>query len=233
MKSGDGLLIAIARDKLQELREDQDLLVISDIEGTEYRKNKTIHALVIITAVVLVAALGILPIAVTSLIGCLLMVATGCLKPQEAYNSIQWKVIFLLAGVLSMGVALEKTGAASLLATFMIDTVGQYGNHLLLGAFFLITLVLTNFMSNNATAALLAPIAIMAAHSLDISAKPFLMAVTYASSLSLMTPVGYQTNAMIYGPGNYRFYDYFKVGAPLDLLFLLLGIWLIPLIFPF
>lgn len=233
LKSGDVLLIAIRKDNLESLRKNTNLLVVYDYEGMEFRSNKILFAILIMAGVVLAAAVGLVPIVISAIIGCLLMVVTGCLKPQEAYKSINWKVIFLLAGVLSMGVALEKTGAADLLAGFLIGTVGQYGNRALLGAFFLLTLLLTNFMSNNATAALLAPIDIITAQSIGISAKPLLMAVTYAASLSLMTPVGYQTNAMIYGPGNYRFYDYFKVGAPLDLVFVLLGTWLIPLIFPF
>ena len=207
--------------------------MVYDYAGVEFNSGKIIPALAIMAGVILTAATGLIPIMTSAIIGCLLMVVTDCLKPQDAYKSINWKVIFLIAGVLSMGTALEKTGAAGLLADFLINTVGNYGNYALLGTFFIITLLLTNFMSNNATAALIAPIAIITAHSIGISAKPLIMAVTYAASLSLMTPVGYQTNAMIYGPGNYRFSDYFKVGAPLDFIFLILGILLIPLIFPF
>ncbi len=231
--AGDVLLITIRKDNLENLRKTPNLLVVFDHEGVEFNTGKILYAVAILAGVVIAAATGIVPIMTSAIIGCLVMVFTGCLKPQEAYKSINWKVIFLLAGVLSLGTALEKTGAADLLAEFLINTIGSYGPHALLATFFILTLILTNFMSNNATAALIAPIAIITAHSIGISAKPLIMGVTYAASLSLMTPVGYQTNAMIYGPGNYRFSDYFKVGAPLNLIFVILGILLIPLIFPF
>jgi di/tricarboxylate transporter len=139
----------------------------------------------------------------------------------------------MLAGVLSMGTALAKTGAAQLLSGLLITTFGNYGPHILMSVFFFITFMATNFMSNNATAALLAPIAIVTARELGVSAKPFLMAVTYAASLSFMTPMGYQTNTMIYGPGNYRFSDYLKVGTPLNLIYWILASWLLPYFFPF
>src|SRR5690606_35461597 len=144
-----------------------------------------------------------------------------------------WKVIFMLAGVLSMGAALEKTGAARILSSFLIEGVGDYGPHMLVSVFFFITFMSTNFMSSNATAALLAPITIVTANELGLSVKPFLMAVTYAASLTFMTPMGYQTNTMIYGPGNYRFSDYLKVGTPLNLILWIVACFIIPFFFPF
>jgi di/tricarboxylate transporter len=132
-----------------------------------------------------------------------------------------------------MGAALEKTGAASLLAGLIIDSVGTFGPQAVLSAFFFITFMSTSFMSNNATAALLAPIAIVAAASLGVNPKPLLMAVAYGASFSFMTPIGYQTNTMIYGPGNYLFKDYFKVGLPLNILFWIMATILIPIFFPF
>jgi di/tricarboxylate transporter len=163
----------------------------------------------------------------------ILFVLFKLLKPEEAYKSIDWKVIFMLAGILSMGTALQKTGAALLLSGFITDTVGQYGPDVVLGFFFFVTFMLTNFMSNNATAALLAPIAISTAHAMDINSRPLLMAVTFAASLSFMTPLGYQTNTMIYAPGNYKFRDYLKVGTPLNFLLWLIAIYLLPKVFPF
>ena len=179
------------------------------------------------------AAFDLAPIVLTAAIGSLLLILTNCIKVEEAYRAIEWKVIFMLAGVLSMGAALEKTGAANLLSETMISSIGQWGPHAMVSAFFFITFMTTNFMSNNATAALLAPIAIVAASTMDVSARPFLMAVTYAASFSFMTPIGYQTNTMIYGPGNYRFKDYLKVGTPLTILFWILASIIIPFFFPF
>jgi di/tricarboxylate transporter len=115
----------------------------------------------------------------------------------------------------------------------MIESVGVWGPHAVVSAFFFISFMSTNFMSNNATAALLAPIAIAAGHSMGVSVRPMLMAITFAASLSFMTPMGYQTNTMIYSPGNYRFKDYLRVGTPLNLLLWLLASFIIPYFFPF
>jgi di/tricarboxylate transporter len=163
----------------------------------------------------------------------LLLVLTRSIRPEEAYQAIEWKVIFMLAGVLSMGTALEKTGGAELIAQGIEGVFSTYGNHVTLSALFLLTFLSTNVMSNNAAAALLAPIAITIAQSLGVSERPFLMAVTFAASLSFMSPMGYQTNTMIYAPGNYRFKDYLKVGTPLNLILWILASIIIPLYFPF
>lgn len=194
---------------------------------------KIIATLTIVFAAMTVAAVGIMPIVLSAAIGVILLIMLGIFKPEEAYQAIEWRVIFMLAGVLSMGAALEKTGAASLLGQYIKDTIGGYGPLAVLSVFFLLTSLLTNMMSNNATAALLAPIAIVTAEGMDVSSRPFLMAVAFAASMSFMTPIGYQTNTMIYGPGNYKFRDYLVVGTPLNILVWLLAMFLLPKIFPF
>ncbi|MCJ8163754.1 SLC13 family permease [Pontibacter sp. E15-1] len=233
LSAGDVLLIAANQHQAEKLRKNDDLLIISQTERSPFNYSKIIPVMIISVGVVMTAATNMMPIALSALAGVVLLILFRCIRADEVYKAIDWKVIFMLAGVLSMGAALEKTGAAKLLADFLIAGVGDYGPHALLSVFFFITFMTTNFMSNNATAALLAPIAIVAAHEMGVSARPFLMAVAYGASLSFMTPMGYQTNTMIYGPGNYRFSDYLKVGTPLNLLFWLLASLILPYFFPF
>ncbi len=233
LSAGDVLLIQVKRDHLDQLKQDRAFVIVSEVGLPEYRKRKMIPALVIIIGVVLAAALNVTPILVSAIVGGVLLILTGCLDVSDVYKSIEWKVIFLLAGVLPLGIALEKTGAALLLSKGMISLVGSWGPIALVSAFYLITSLLTEAMSNNATAVLLAPIAIATAESLGVDARPFLMAVTFAASASFMTPVGYQTNTLIYGPGQYKFADFLRVGTPLNILFWILATLLIPRFWPF
>jgi di/tricarboxylate transporter len=233
LRAGDVLLVKIRRDHLIHLEEHEAFLVVSEVGLPTFRKRKILPAVAIVAGVVLAAAFNILPILISAIAGSILMILVGCLDMEDAYKAVEWKVIFLLAGVLSLGAALEKTGAALLVSDALIAGVGPWGPMALLAAVFLLTTVLTNVMSNNATAALLAPIALAASESLGLSPRPLLMAVTFAASLSFMTPVGYQTNTLIYGPGQYKFADFLRTGTLLNLLFWLLATLLIPQFWPF
>jgi len=230
---GDVLLIEARRDFLDVLRNHEAFVMVSEVAQPEYRREKALVAVAIVGAVVVTAALGILPILVGAVAGAVLLVVTGCLHPEEAYHAIEWKVIFLLAGALSLGAALENSGAAVRLSELLIDTAATWGPRAVVSGLFLVTTLLTNAMSNNATAVLLAPIALGAAQLLDVDPRPLLMAVTFAASASFLTPVGYQTNTMIYGVGQYRFTDFVKIGGPLNLIFWLLATFLIPVFWPF
>jgi anion transporter len=233
LASGDVLLLSANYDEVQSLRDSGDLMIVSEMESTKRKMKKLIPVLLIISGVILSATFEIAPIVVSAAVGCVLLIIFKCIEVHEAYKAIDWKVIFMLAGVLSMGTALEKTGAAQLIADLLINSIGDYGPYAVLSALFFLTFMSTNFMSNNASAALLAPIAIVTANSMGISSKPLLLAVTYAASLSFMTPVGYQTNTMIYGPGNYKFKDYLIIGTPLNIILWILASILIPYFFPF
>jgi len=232
MQAGDVLLIEIRKVQLARLRQSQEFVVVSEIGAPEYRPHKIVPAVLIIAGVVIAAALQLFPIVVGALIGCVLLVLTGCISLSEAYESIEWRVIFLLAGVLTLGTAMEKTGAAMLISTWVLDFFGAWGPVALLSAFYVLTSLLTQAISNAATVVLLAPIAIATAEAQGLNVRPFLVAVTFAASASFMTPVGYQTNTLIYGPGQYRFRDFVRVGTPLNIMFWLLATWLIPWIWP-
>jgi len=233
LHAGDTLLLEVRRNDLAALQEHPAFLIASEVGLPSFRRRKMPFAVLILIGVVTVAAMGIVPIVISSVVGAVLMVLTRCITLEEAYDSMEWKVIFLLAGILTLGIALEKTGTALWIANHLTGTVGAWGPYALVAIFYLLTTVLTEAMSNNATAALLAPIAIATAESLGISARPLLMAVTFAASSSFMTPVGYQTNAMIYGPGQYRFSDFVRVGTPLNVIFWILATLLIPRFWPF
>ncbi len=229
---GDVLLIEARNDHLDLLRGHEAFVMVSEVAFPTFRREKAMVAITIMAAVVVTAALGILPILVGAVAGAILLVLTGCVHPEEAYHAIDWKVIFLLAGALSLGVALENSGAALLLSELLIRAAATLGPVAVISGLYLATSLMTESMSNNATAVLLAPIAIGAAQLMQVDPRPLLMAVTFAASASFMTPVGYQTNTMIYGVGQYRFTDFVRIGGPLNLIFWLLATLLIPVFWP-
>ena len=233
LRAGDALLIEVKRDHIEQLKQSPAFLIVSEVIMPEFRRNKIIPAVLIIFGVIITATIGLLPIVVSAVVGSVLLVLTGCITIDEAYQAIEWRIIFLLAGVLTLGIALENSGAARLLSASLISVIGGLGPIALVSAFYLLTSLLTETMSNNATAALLAPVAIATAESLGIDSRPFLMAVCFAASASFMTPVGYQTNTLIYGPGQYKFADFLRVGTPLNIIFWILATVLIPLIWSF
>lgn len=233
LEGGDAVLLDMRKERTQEVDRDPSFVLATEVDVPQYRRRRIPVALAILAGVVLAAAFNIVPIVVSALTGCILMVLAGCLTTEEAYRAINWKVIFLLAGVIPLGTAMENSGAAELLSTALLEGLQPFGPTAVLSGFFLLSTLLTNVISNQATAALLTPIAIEAAQTLGVNTRPFLMAITYAASLSFMTPVGYQTNTMIYGPGQYKFTDFLKVGTPLNLLLWIMGTFLIPWIWSF
>lgn len=233
LSGGDSILLSMSSDRTAELENEPAFVLVSKIDTILYREEKTFWAIGILSGVVLAAALGIISIVVSAVTGVILMIFTGCLRTEEAYEAINWKVIMLLAGVLPLGTAMDKTGAAELMASGMVDSLAGFGPTVLMSGFFLLTLLITAVMSNNASAALLAPIAIEAAATIDVNPEAFLYAVTFAASLSLITPFGYQTNTMIYGPGQYTIKDFFRIGIPLNIIFWILATIFIPMIWPF
>ncbi len=230
---GDALLLLGPRDDLARLRADSSVLVLQQVEEPSLRRGKVPVAVGIIAAVVALAAFDVMPILVSAIVGCIALVVTRCLTLEEAYGAIDWKVIFLLAGVLPLGLAMEKSGAAGLLARLTLGVAGPFGPVAVLAALYLLTAVLTEFMSNNATAVLMSPIALSMAAALGVDAKPLLMAVCFAASTSFATPVGYQTNTMVLHPGGYRYTDFLRIGIPLNLIFWGLAVYFIPYLWPF
>jgi len=192
----------------------------------------------VIAAVVTTAALELVPIEIGALAGCIIICVTGCLKTKEAYASIEWNILFLIYGMLAMGLAMEQTGAAAWLAGNAVDGVRHFipeahKGIVMLAAIYLLTTVLTEILSNNAVAALMAPIALGVAGELGMSAMPFIVAVAFAASASFATPIGYQTNTYVYGVGGYRFSDFVRIGVPLNALCFVTALVVIPRVWPF
>lgn len=233
LKFGDVLLLQGVRERIVHLGKEHGFLLLGGVPQVRYRPRRAPFALGALAIVVLLAASGVLPIMLAASLGALSMVVSRCLTVQEAYESIDWSIILLIAGTLPLGLALEKSGAAVLLAEGMLGVLGPLGPWVVLAAFFLLTSLLTELMSHAAAAVLIAPIAFHAALELGVDPKPFFMAVAVAASSCFMTPIGHQSNALVMGPGGYRFFDYTRVGAPLNTLVWLIGSLLIPLVFPF
>jgi di/tricarboxylate transporter len=233
LRFGDTLLVQGPRQYIRVLQREPDFVVLGDIEAAPAVRVKKAPVAVGLMLVMLVPViLGWLPIAASALLAGILMVITGCLTMDEAYSSIEWKAVFLVAGTLPLGIAMEKTGTAAFLAGLMVDAVGGWGPMALLAGFYILTNLLTQFMSNAASTVLIAPIAIQGAQQIGSDPHALLMAVAVAASAGFLTPVAHQSNVLVMGPGGYRFGDYFKLGLPLNLLTFAVTLLIVPLVWP-
>jgi di/tricarboxylate transporter len=219
LQVGQVLLAQASLSSFQRMRYMKEVLLLETIEQ-EYNREKMWLALGIVFAVIMTSAVFSIPIVVSALAGVLAMVLTKCINTDEMYASINWEIIFLLAGVIPLGVAMQKSGAAEYLADGIVGISNNIHPIFLLGLFYLITTMLTEIISNNAAVALLIPIALSVAIELNVAPFPLVLAVMFAASTSFLTPVGYQTNTMVYGSANYKFFDFIKVGAPLNIILL-------------
>ncbi|MEP0906179.1 SLC13 family permease [Leptolyngbya subtilissima ST-M1] len=218
LRFGDLLLVQGPQSSFTGLQTTRELLVLEQREAEGLRVDKAWIAIAIILGVIVVAALNWAPILVTALIGVMAMVITGCLKPGEIYGSVRWDVIFLLAGLIPLGTAMENSGTTDWLAQQLAAIGGGASGIVLLIIFYLVTNLLTELLSNNAAVILMIPIAAGVATSLGLNPIAFIFTVTFAASNSYITPIGYQTNTMVYGPGGYKFFDFTRVGLPLNLI---------------
>ncbi|MCX5592404.1 SLC13 family permease [Alcaligenes endophyticus] len=233
LQVGDILLLLAPAAQISDLRADSNIIVLSEREAEKKMGWRAPFALLTMALVVALPAFGWVPISITSVLGAVTMTLAGCLNADDVYDAIDWRIIILMAGLLPLGMAMSETGAAQFLVDNTVGLVKSYGPLTVLAAIYLMALILTEFMSNAATAVLLTPIALSTAKMMGVDATPFLIAVTFAASTSFATPVGYQTNTMVYGAGGYKFADFIKVGLPLNLIFWVLGVLLIPYFWPF
>lgn len=227
LRFGDLLLVQGPKESFIGLQTTRELLVLEEKNIEGLRQEKATLSLAIIVGVILLAGFNIFPILVSSLTGVVLMVITGCLKPGEIYGAVRWDIIFLLAGLIPLGIAMDNSGTNEWLADKLLIIANNLPNYWILVLFYLTTNLLTEILSNNASVVLMIPIAVKVAEALNLNALAFIYLVTFAASNSYLAPIGYQTNTMVYGPGGYKFLDYTRIGAPLTLLLLFLTPFLI------
>ena len=206
--------------------------MLTESAQEELRLEKMKLSTVIMAGVLLPAILGWVPIYIAAVVGAALMVLTGCLTMEEAYRQIEWKAVFLIAGMLPLGTALDQTGAARLIAENVVALVGPYGPHAVMLGLVALTFVATCFVPTAALVVLMGPIALSTAANMGLSPYAFLMAIAMAASASFMTPISHPANILVMGPGGYRFSDYLKIGGLLTLVIMAIIIVVLPLFWP-
>ena len=233
LEHGDSLLVLTDRRQLGVLHRTQDFLVLEELPQTQLRKDKLPWALGIFVGIIIAASFDVLSILEASILGTALMLLTRCIRSREIYSNLHWQTIVMLGCLIPLGTAMETTGTARFMAEYLVEELHGFGPTAVLSGLYLVTTVLTSLMSNNATGVLMLPIAISLGEALGTRLEPFVFCVMFAASASFMTPMGYQTNTFVFGPGGYKFSDFLRVGAPLNLLFWILATLFIPLFWPF
>jgi di/tricarboxylate transporter len=230
---GDIILVHLPLNHLEQIRSAEEFIVIEDVHKSIVNRKKAPLAMSIFLMMILAATFGIVNILVSSMAAMLLMILTGCISLREAYRSIDSKVLILIIGTIALGNALSITGAADLYAQFLLKPFVGMSPYVVLSVFILLTSLLSLFLSNNSTAVLLMPIALSTAAMLEVDPRAFIIGLCFGASACYATPIGYQTNLLVYGPGGYVFRDYLKLGIPLSI-----GVWIVssvfvPMLWPF
>ncbi len=233
LQFADTLLLEGPPEGIQRMIDDGGIVNLSQPSEQPVRRTKAPIAVGTIVGVMALAALGVLPIAGLAVIGAVVVMVTRCVDPEEAFDAIDWRILFLIFGMLGLSQGLAATGTAELIVNQMVAVVGGFGPLAILAAVYVLTNLLTESVSNNAVAVLVGPIVITLALELGHDPRPFIMAVMFAASASFATPIGYQTNTFVYGAGGYRFTDFIRVGLPLNILYAAMAVGVIPLVFPF
>ena len=237
LKSYDTLLVYGSRDKLNDLAKRGKFILLGEVDQKLAKVRLWWMSIIVLVMAILLAAFGIFPIMKGALIGTVLLLILKVIKPNEVYQSINWQVIILIAALIPLGLVIRSTGTADWIGLSISKIVSlssvDWQPYVLLALIYFITMVLTEVSSNAATAIIMTPIVMVVTSQLGMNARPFIFAVCFAASASFITPVGYQTNLMVYGPGGYKFSDYIKVGLPLALTLFVMAVIFIPIFWSF
>lgn len=233
LRAGDTLLLQTGPNFVQAHANDPDFYLVGGVEDARpVRRERAWLSIGLLVLLVALMISGVVPVVVAALMAAGLMVISRCISPGEARRSMRWDVLLAIAAALALGQALVQSGAAHAIADLLVDATGGLGPVAVLAAIYVIAVLFTELLTNTAAAALVFPLAISVAAELGVSPRPFAMAVVFGASFGFATPIGYQTNMMVFGPGGYRFTDFLKVGLPLNLLLWILAAALIPVIWP-
>ncbi len=232
LRFGDALLLLGNKEKLNMLGREPDFIVLTETAQEELRLEKMKISTLIMGVILLPVILGWVPIYIAAVVGAALMVLSGCLTMEEAYRQIEWKAVFLIAGLLPLGIALDKTGTARLIAEGVVTFVGPFGPQAVMFGLAALTFLATCFVPTAALVVLMGPIVLNTSINMSLSPFAFMMAIAMAASASFMTPISHPANILVMGPGGYRFLDYFKVGGLLTLVILAIIVFILPLFWP-
>ena len=232
LQIGDTLLIEGAPEDLQRMIDDQQLVNMAEPTTRGFRRDKAPIAIATMIAIVAMAALEVMPLAGLAILGVAIVLATGCVEPDEAFKSVDWRILALIVAMLAIGTGLEKTGLVEIAVDAAAPHLGGLAPWVALAMIYLLSLTLTELVTNNAVAVVVTPIAISLAHALGSDPRPFVVAVMFAASASFLTPIGYQTNTLVYGAGGYRFADFYRYGTPLTVIVAVTTLIMIPMLWP-
>jgi di/tricarboxylate transporter len=238
VKSGDSFIIRGPWRNIEKLKNQHENLVVvgspeemlKDVDDLTPKSYIALGALILM---IVMLVFKVVPGSIAALISSGIVLFAGCIPFSKAYKAISWTSVVMIAAMIPMGVAIQKTGAAVMISNAIIDLLGKENPTLLLAGIFLLTTTFSQFINNSATAVLMAPIVLLTASTLQVNPEPLLITIAISASTAFLTPIGTTTNAMVMSSGNYKFMDYFKVGLPLLIIFLITTIILVPIIWPF
>ncbi len=232
LRFGEALLLYGKKEKLELIGSETDFILLTEMASRPQRTGKALTSALVMAGILIPVLFGLVPLAIAAIIGIVLMVLTGCLRMEEAYRAIEWRAVFLIAGMLPLGAAMQETGAASMLAEGVVNVFGRFGPWGVIAGLYILTALCTIAIHPAALVVIMSPIAIQTAESFGISPHTLMMAIAIAAAACFMSPLSHPANLLVMGPGGYRFIDYIKLGLPLTLVVMAVSMLLLPIVWP-